>query len=51
MTVHVPEKCRKQAFDLTQGQMEANLDMMRAKQLQDLAVRCGGWVTEDRPPK
>lgn len=43
-TFHIPEKCRKQAFDITQGQLDANLPMMQARELEDLANRCGGWV-------
>lgn len=41
---HIPQKCRHQAFDITQGQITANLPMMQARQLEDLANRCGGWV-------
>lgn len=45
---HIPEKCRHQAFDITQGQITANLPMMQARELENLASSCGGWVEKGK---
>ena len=48
IVAHIPAKCRQQAFDITQGQMTANLPMMQARELEDLATKCGGWIEQGK---